>query len=61
MEEEEKGAVTLVIDKLRSYYDYSLDYAGSYVETIKDLKLNEKAKWVNLYSFIFIFYFLHII
>ncbi|XP_026800588.1 apolipoprotein C-II [Pangasianodon hypophthalmus] len=47
-ENEEAGPVTFVIDKLRSYYDYSLDIAGSYVETIKDLKLDEKAK--NLYE-----------
>ncbi|KAF4088487.1 hypothetical protein AMELA_G00083590 [Ameiurus melas] len=47
-EEEEPGPVTLLIGKLRNYYDYSLNVAGSYVETIKDLKLDEKAK--NLYD-----------
>ncbi|XP_060726815.1 apolipoprotein C-II [Tachysurus vachellii] len=47
-DEEEKGPVTALIDKLRNYYDYSLGVAGSYVDTIKDLKLDEKAK--NLYE-----------
>ncbi|MCI4374809.1 hypothetical protein PGIGA_G00010180 [Pangasianodon gigas] len=47
-ENEEAGPVTFLIDKLRSYYDYSLNIASSYVETIKDLKLDEKAK--NLYE-----------
>lgn len=48
-QEEEKGPVTSVLDKLRTYYDYSVNVASSYVDTIKDLKLDEKAKWVNLY------------
>lgn len=43
-EEEEKGPVTLFIGKLRNYYDYSLNVAGTYIGTIKDLKLEEKAK-----------------
>ncbi|KAK3572255.1 hypothetical protein QTP86_029415 [Hemibagrus guttatus] len=47
-EEEKKGPVTMIIDKLRNYYDYSLGVAGSYVDTIKDLNLDEKAK--NLYE-----------
>ncbi|XP_017343905.1 apolipoprotein C-II [Ictalurus punctatus] len=47
-EEEEKGPVTLFIGKLRNYYDYSLNVAGTYIGTIKDLKLEEKAK--NLYD-----------
>ncbi|XP_058256317.1 apolipoprotein C-II [Hemibagrus wyckioides] len=47
-EEEEKGPVTMIMDKLKNYYDYSLGVAGSYVDTIKELKLDEKAK--NLYE-----------
>ncbi|XP_022529959.1 apolipoprotein C-II [Astyanax mexicanus] len=47
-EEEEKGTVATVIDTLKSYYDKSLTTAGGYIEGIKDLKLEEKAK--NLYS-----------
>ncbi|KAF7708172.1 apolipoprotein C-II [Silurus meridionalis] len=47
-EGEENGPVTSLFGKLRGYYDYSVNVAGSYVDTIKDLKLDEKAK--NLYE-----------
>lgn len=42
VEEEEKGPITNMLDKLRGYYNYSLD-------VVKDLKLDEKAKWVTQY------------
>ncbi|TSL40953.1 Apolipoprotein C-II [Bagarius yarrelli] len=48
VEEDEKGPVTHLIDKLKNYYDYSLEVAGSYVESVKELNLKEKAK--NLYA-----------
>lgn len=54
--EGEKGPVTVIMDKLKNYYDYSLGVAGSYVGTIKELKLDEKAKWVNIF-----FPFFHIL
>lgn len=44
VEEEESGPVTSLWDKMKEYYDYSMTVAGSYVDTIKDLKLDEKAK-----------------
>lgn len=44
--EEDMEPVTGLWGKLKNYYDYSMTVAGSYVETIKDLKLDEKAKWV---------------
>ncbi|KAM9488422.1 apolipoprotein C-II [Clarias gariepinus] len=47
-EEEQNGPVTYLLDQLRGYYDYSLKVAGSVVESIKELKLEEKAK--NVYS-----------
>ncbi|XP_051573883.1 apolipoprotein C-II-like [Myxocyprinus asiaticus] len=46
--EEEKGTIATVMDTLKSYYDKSIDTASGYVETIKDYKLEEKAK--NLYD-----------
>lgn len=47
LRQDEEWPATSLLDKLRKYYDYSLNVAGSYVDTIKDLKLDEKAKWVN--------------
>ncbi|XP_072535127.1 apolipoprotein C-II [Salminus brasiliensis] len=47
-EEEEKGTVATVIGTLKSYYDQSLTTAGGYLDSIKGLKLEEKAK--NLYD-----------
>ncbi|KAI4884672.1 hypothetical protein NFI96_034280, partial [Prochilodus magdalenae] len=43
-ETEEKGTVATVIDTLRSYYDQSLNTASGYLDSIKGLKLEEKAK-----------------
>ncbi|XP_052002871.1 uncharacterized protein LOC127657918 isoform X1 [Xyrauchen texanus] len=42
--EEEKGTIASVVDTLKFYYDMSVDTASGYVETIKDYKLEEKAK-----------------
>ncbi|XP_062847965.1 apolipoprotein C-II [Trichomycterus rosablanca] len=47
-EEEEQATVTTVLDTLRSYYDQSVNTASSYYDSLKDLKLEEKAK--NLYD-----------
>ncbi|XP_066539442.1 apolipoprotein C-II [Hoplias malabaricus] len=47
-EEEEKGTVATVMDTLKSYYDQSLTTANEYFDSIKDLKLEEKAK--NIYD-----------
>ncbi|KAL7875079.1 hypothetical protein SRHO_G00060490 [Serrasalmus rhombeus] len=41
---EEKGTVATVIDTLKSYYDQGLNTASGYIENIKELKLEEKAK-----------------
>ncbi|KAM9353517.1 apolipoprotein C-II [Symphorus nematophorus] len=46
--EEEQGTLTKITDTLRSYYDSTLDTASGYLESIKGLKLEEKAK--NLYT-----------
>ncbi|KAL7886663.1 hypothetical protein AOLI_G00043840 [Acnodon oligacanthus] len=42
--DEEKGTVATVIDTLKSYYDQGLNTASGYIENIKELKLEEKAK-----------------
>lgn len=42
--EEEQGTLTKITDSLRSYYDKAVNTAGEYMESIKDLKLQEKAK-----------------
>ncbi|XP_062393736.1 skin secretory protein xP2-like [Sardina pilchardus] len=44
---EEEGTATRVMNTLRSYYDQTLNTASGYLEDIKGLKLEEKAK--NLY------------
>ncbi|XP_062393737.1 small ribosomal subunit protein bS16-like [Sardina pilchardus] len=44
---EEDGTATRVMNTLRSYYDQTLNTASGYLEDIKGLKLEEKAK--NLY------------
>ncbi|XP_038566874.1 apolipoprotein C-II [Micropterus salmoides] len=46
--EEEQGTLTKITDSVRSYYDYFVNSASDYIESIKGLKLEEKAK--NLYS-----------
>ncbi|XP_076135735.1 apolipoprotein C-II-like [Alosa pseudoharengus] len=46
-EEEEQGTAARVMNTLRSYYDQSLNTASGYLEDIRELKLEEKAK--NLY------------
>ncbi|XP_036449177.1 apolipoprotein C-II [Colossoma macropomum] len=43
-EDEEKGTVATVLDTLKSYYDQGLNTASGYIENIKELKLEEKAK-----------------
>ncbi|XP_037392609.1 apolipoprotein C-II [Pygocentrus nattereri] len=42
--DEEKGTVATVMDTLKSYYDQGLNTASGYIENIKELKLEEKAK-----------------
>nr|ACF21983.1 apolipoprotein C-II [Oplegnathus fasciatus] len=46
--EEEQGTLTKITDTVRSYYDSALTSASEYLENIKGLKLEEKAK--NLYT-----------
>lgn len=42
--EEEQGTLTKITDSLRSYYDKAVNTASEYMESIKGLKLEEKAK-----------------
>merc|ERR1711915_680267 len=46
--EEEQGTLTKITEKLRAFYDSSVDTASGYLDSIKGLKLEEKAK--NLYT-----------
>ncbi|XP_044064684.1 apolipoprotein C-II [Siniperca chuatsi] len=46
--EEEQGTLTKITDSVRSYYDSAVNSASGYLESIKGLKLEEKAK--NLYT-----------
>ncbi|XP_076136057.1 apolipoprotein C-II-like [Alosa pseudoharengus] len=46
-EEGDQGTAARVMNTLRSYYDQSLNTASGYLEDIRELKLEEKAK--NLY------------
>nr|QCP69311.1 apolipoprotein C2 [Lateolabrax maculatus] len=46
--EEEQGTITKVTDIVKSYYDSAINTASGYLESIKGLKLEEKAK--NLYT-----------
>lgn len=36
------------MDTLKSYYDQGVNTASGYLDSIKGLKLEEKAKWVNI-------------
>ncbi|XP_026226059.1 apolipoprotein C-II [Anabas testudineus] len=42
--EEEQGVLGKLTDTVKSYYDSAVNTASGYVETIKSLKLDEKAK-----------------
>lgn len=42
--EEEQGALSKIADKFKSFYDSSVNTASGYLESIKGLKLEEKAK-----------------
>ncbi|KAM4735377.1 apolipoprotein C-II [Anableps anableps] len=46
--EEEEGTLTKISGAVKSYYDSAVDTVSGYVESIKGLKLEEKAK--NLYT-----------
>ncbi|XP_050931944.1 apolipoprotein C-II [Lates calcarifer] len=46
--EEEQGTLTQIADKVRSFYDSTINTASGYIEGIKGLKLEEKAK--NIYD-----------
>ncbi|CAG6014835.1 apolipoprotein C-II isoform 2-T2 [Menidia menidia] len=46
--EEEAGTLSKLTDAVKSYYDGAVDTVSGYVESIKGLKLEEKAK--NLYT-----------
>ncbi|XP_037309113.2 apolipoprotein C-II [Pungitius pungitius] len=46
--EEEAGALSKITGTFRSYYDTAVNAASGYLDTIKGLKLEEKAK--NIYS-----------
>nr|XP_020445791.1 apolipoprotein C-II-like [Monopterus albus] len=44
MAEEEQGHTSTIKDTVKSYYDNAVNTASGYIETIRDLKLAEKAK-----------------
>ncbi|KAG7216901.1 hypothetical protein INR49_001555 [Caranx melampygus] len=46
--EEEQGTLSKIADKVKAFYDSSVDTASEYLESIRGLKLEEKAK--NLYT-----------
>ncbi|KAM6994291.1 apolipoprotein C-II [Tautogolabrus adspersus] len=46
--EEEQGTITKITGTVKSYYDNAINTASGYLENIRGLKLEEKAK--NLYS-----------
>ncbi|XP_013872746.1 apolipoprotein C-II [Austrofundulus limnaeus] len=46
--EEEEGTLSKITDTVKSYYDSALNTVSGYVESIKGLNLEEKAK--NLYT-----------
>ncbi|KAL6109787.1 uncharacterized protein ACO6RY_12842 [Pungitius sinensis] len=48
VDEEEAGALSKITGTFRSYYDTAVNAASGYLDTIKGLKLEEKAK--NIYS-----------
>ncbi|XP_031587406.1 apolipoprotein C-II [Oreochromis aureus] len=48
VDEEEQGTITKITDTVKSYYTGAVSTASEYLEQIKGLKLEEKAK--NLYT-----------
>uniref|UniRef100_A0A669D087 Apolipoprotein C-II n=2 Tax=Oreochromis niloticus TaxID=8128 RepID=A0A669D087_ORENI len=48
VDEEEQGTITKITDTVKSYYAGAVNTASEYLEQIKGLKLEEKAK--NLYT-----------
>ncbi|KAM6936326.1 apolipoprotein C-II [Lycodopsis pacificus] len=44
VEEQEQGTLTKITDGIRSYYDSAVNTASGYLENIKGMKLEEKAK-----------------
>lgn len=42
--DEEQGTVTRITDAFRSYYNKAVDTASGYLEKIRGLKIEEKAK-----------------
>ncbi|KAM9309105.1 apolipoprotein C-II [Pholidichthys leucotaenia] len=48
VEEEEEGTMTRITHAVKTYYSRAMDTANGYLETIKGMKLDEKAK--NLYQ-----------
>nr|XP_043890569.1 apolipoprotein C-II [Solea senegalensis] len=47
-EEEDQGTLTKITDKIKTWYHSTVDTASDYLDNIKGLKLEEKAK--NLYD-----------
>ncbi|XP_029307892.1 apolipoprotein C-II [Cottoperca gobio] len=47
-DQEEQGTLSKLTDTVRSYYDGAVNTASGYLESVKGLKLEEKAK--NIYS-----------
>ncbi|XP_041799273.1 apolipoprotein C-II [Chelmon rostratus] len=46
--EEEQGTMTRITNTIRSYYDSAVNTASDYLQSIKGMKVEEKAK--NLYT-----------
>ncbi|XP_067456227.1 apolipoprotein C-II [Thunnus thynnus] len=46
--EEEQGTLSKITDTVKSYYDEAINTASGYLDSIRGLKLEEKAK--NLYT-----------
>ncbi|XP_077455091.1 apolipoprotein C-II [Stigmatopora argus] len=46
--DEEQGPLTMISEKIKSYYSNAVDTVNSYVDAIKGLKIEQKAK--NLYT-----------
>lgn len=42
--EEEPGTLTKIADKVKTFYDSSVNTASGYLDSIRGLKLEEKAK-----------------
>ncbi|XP_056237745.1 apolipoprotein C-II [Seriola aureovittata] len=47
-EEQQQGTLTTIADKVRGLYESTVSTASGYLESVKGLKLEEKAK--NLYT-----------